>query len=267
MSPGMTSLPDLAVDVDHANFRLGNEVFEAAGALFVRNIAIPDIYDANHVAAVRARTPQELEALFEAAEREFPNSRHRRYIVDHRTPPEFNARLLLEGGYGYSTSLCLVLEGELAGKAPACDIRPMTSKEDWQACLRLTREDFKEHRERINEPDPGDQVALHLWESKRTKQPPVQYWLAFVDGQPVGYFNSWEGIGGMGQVEDLYVTPAFRKRGIATALIQHCVAQARKAGAGPILIVADPTDTPKQIYVRMGFRPVAIVGQYLKKLD
>lgn len=60
--------------------------------------------------------------------------------------------------------------------------------------------------------------------------------------------------------------PDYRKRGVATALIHHCVSQCRAKGAGPVVIVADPTDTPKNIYARMGFRPVAIQSKYLKRL-
>ena len=72
---------------------------------------------------------------------------------------------------------------------------------------------------------------------------------------------------GVGQVENLFTHPDYRNRGIATALIHHCVADARAKGAGPVVIVADPTDTPKNIYARMGFRPVAVVGHYLKDLS
>jgi GNAT superfamily N-acetyltransferase len=263
----MTSLPDLAVEVDQANFRLGNHVSEEAGALFVQNTAIPDIYDANHVASVRARTADEIDELLATVDQRYAYCQHRRFLVDHRTPPEFVARLQLDGGYEYSSSICMVLEGELVGEAPPCDIRPLESEADWEACLQMTRADFRESRERRNEPDPGDHVALHLYQSKRWRQPPVQYWIAFVDGEPAGHFHSWVGLQGLGQVEDLYVTPSFRKQGVATALIHHCVRQLRDAGIGPVLIVSDPTDTPKNLYARMGFRPVAVAGAYHRKLE
>jgi hypothetical protein len=56
-------------------------------------------------------------------------------------------------------------------------------------------------------------------------------------------------------------------RGLATALIHPCVADARSKGAGPVVIAADPTDTPKHMYAAMGFRPVAVYSHYLKRLD
>ncbi len=82
----------------------------------------------------------------------------------------------------------------------------------------------------------------------------------------MAYFNSWAGVDGVGQVEDLFTHPDFRHRGLATALIHHCVAECRRGGAGPVIIVAEPTDTPKQMYAAMGFRPAAIATHYLKKL-
>jgi GNAT superfamily N-acetyltransferase len=105
-----------------------------------------------------------------------------------------------------------------------------------------------------------------MWAAHRRKQPPVEFWLAYEGERAIGYFNAWEGVGGMGQVEDLFVHPDYRKRGVATALIHHCVARARAKGAGPVVIVADPTDTPKNVYARLGFRPVAVVSHYLKRL-
>jgi hypothetical protein len=47
-------------------------------------------------------------------------------------------------------------------------------------------------------------------------------------------------------------------RGFASALLDRGIADARAHGAGPVVIVADPTDTPKDIYASMGFRPVAL---------
>lgn len=114
---------------------------------------------------------------------------------------------------------------------------------------------------------PQEEVGRRMWAARKRKQPPVQYWLACDGERAVGYFNSWEGVGGVGQVEDLFTLPEYRKRGVATALIHHCVAQCRGKGAGPVVIAADPTDTPKHIYARMGFRPVAIQSKYLRRLS
>jgi GNAT superfamily N-acetyltransferase len=261
----MPSLTEQAIATDAANFALGNETFELMGATFVRNLAIPDIYDANHVQFARPGTPEEIDSFLAAVDREYGHAGHRRFDVDFRTPPEFPARLSVEG-YERDDGLILVLEGPLIGTAPDYDIRPVESEADWEAYWQLKLHDWHEHNRRSNR-KAGDDVARRMYEANRLKVPPVQYFMAYIKEKPVAYFNSWAGINGVGQVEDLFTHPRHRKKGIATALIHHCVADARAKGANQVVIAADPTDTPKQIYARMGWRPVAIVSHYLKRLQ
>jgi GNAT superfamily N-acetyltransferase len=112
-----------------------------------------------------------------------------------------------------------------------------------------------------------EDVARQMWRSNRLQQPPMQYWLAYVGEKPVGYCASFVGVGGVGQVENLFTHSDFRLLGIAKSLIFHCVQRCRTEGAGPVVIAADPTDTPKHIYAALGFHPVAVLSQYLKRLD
>ncbi|HEU5196137.1 MAG TPA: GNAT family N-acetyltransferase [Methylomirabilota bacterium] len=67
-------------------------------------------------------------------------------------------------------------------------------------------------------------------------------------------------------MEDLYVQPAARGRGIAAALLHHGIADCRRHGAKAIVIVADADDTPRTAYARMGFAPVAIKREYVRRL-
>jgi len=260
------TLTDRVLAADAGYFALGNEVFEHLGAKFLRNRASPDIYDANHVADARPTTPAQIEETLVAIDREFADVKHRRFIVDHRTPPEFVARLVLDG-YEREDVLVSLLDGELLGPAPEeFDIRPVESEADWDAYWELMLKDWHEHIARQKR-KVGDDIARQMLGTKRLKQPPVQYFMAYVRNRPVAYFNSWAGIDGVGQVEDLFTLPRFRKRGIARALIHHCVADARAKGAGPVIIAADPTDTPKRIYAAMGFRPLVVQSHYTKPLN
>jgi GNAT superfamily N-acetyltransferase len=254
-----------ALDVNDANLSLGNEVFEAAGATFVRNRDAPDIYDANHVTNIKASSGEEIDALFVHAEEEFAGFRHRRFDTDHRTHPEVIARLRLED-YERNEGLVMLLQGMLNGQPPDFKIRPVVSDDDWNALAGLKRDNWTERREGQGRPlDP--EVCEAAIRVERGKCPPAQYFLAGVEGSPVAYLNAWAGIDGVGQVEDLFTHPSYRDRGLATALIHRCVAACRENGAGPVVIVADPTDTPKRLYARLGFRPVAVTAHYLKRLD
>jgi GNAT superfamily N-acetyltransferase len=261
----VTSLVAAAVDVNAAQMALGNETFQLAGATFVRNTDTPSIFDANHVTNITASTPAEIEALLGAAEREFVHTKHRRFGCDYRTPPEFIARLALDGGYEHNQALVMLLEGDLIGDPPTCDIRPLTTEADWETYWDLMILDWNEAHAR-RPLKPGEDVAREMWRAKKRKRPPVQNWFACDGERAVAYLNSWEGVDGVGQVEDLFCHPDYRKRGFATALLHHCVRESRAKGAGPVVIVADPTDTPKNIYARMGWRPVAATSAYHKNL-
>lgn len=249
--------------VDQANRSLGHEVFEAAGATFVRNPTLPHIHDANHVARVRVSGPADIDVLLARVEREFAHCDHRQFVLDPETPAEFEARLVLEGYDDVEATLMMALEGPLRAPSPSHDLRPIVTPGDWEAYARLKRLDWAERAARLGL-GPLPHVAEGMIQAYRLKTPPLRYWLAYADGDARGFFSSWEGPDGVGQVEDLFVEAPWRHRGIATALLQHTVTDARRKGAGPIAIAADATDTPKRMYAAMGFRPVGVLRKYTR---
>ncbi|UFU02751.1 GNAT family N-acetyltransferase [Ruania suaedae] len=72
---------------------------------------------------------------------------------------------------------------------------------------------------------------------------------AFLTLRPSPYFE-----GPLAQLEELYVVPWLRDRGIGTALLTAAVAQVRERGAGEIHIGVDEIDTDtRRFYERHGF--------------
>ncbi|MCH8026141.1 MAG: GNAT family N-acetyltransferase [Chloroflexi bacterium] len=258
----MNDLTRRALDVNQAYLALGNEQFDADGGSFVRNREEPEIHDSNHVTRITASSPAEIDRLLIRVEREFADIPHRAYHIYNDTPPAVEARLALEG-FERSDALVMLLEGDLTGQAKDHDIRLVEGEDSWQAYRSLHLAGWIAYREAAGETDPSA-AGEAMFRSRRAKSPPMRYWLAYVDGAPSAYFASWEGRDGVGQVEDLYTRPEFRHRGLATALIHHCVADCRSHGAGPVVIVCDPGDRPKQMYAAMGFRPVAMKRSYWK---
>ena len=259
----MTSAAQAVVIVNQELSALGNERFEAEGATFIRNRQFPEWMDANHVAYVTASTPQEIGRLLERVEEEFDGFPHRRFDLEPDTPPALQARLVLDG-YGRNDEIIMVLRGELGGVAEPADIRSVEDDSDWDALAGLVELDWREHRERT-----GNRTAdISPWRrlGKRGKSPPVRYWLAYLDGHPRSYLSSWGGVAGVGLVEDLFTHPEYRHRGLATALIHHCVADSRAQGAESVIITADPADTPKLMYADLGFEPVALQSSYTKEI-
>ena len=226
----------------------------------MRDRRLPDIWEANRITTVTAASDEAIEGVLARAEREYAGFGHRRFDLDFTTPPAFEARLVLEG-YRASEFLVMVLEGNWRGRAAAADIRPCAEPSAWAVFDALKRDDWRESARRLGLPEGS--VGGQMVDGHRRRCPPARYWLAWIDGEPRGFLSSWEGPDGVGQVEDLYVHPDVRGRGLAAALIRHGVEDCRRPGAGSIVIVAAADDTPRLAYARMGFRPVAVTRAYL----
>jgi GNAT superfamily N-acetyltransferase len=241
---------------------LGHEVFTADGATFVRDRDLPDVWDANHTTALTADSDEAVDRLLARIEREFAGFGHRRFDADFTTPPVIEARLTL-AGFRPRTFVLMVLEGGLRQAVRATDVRACADPADWAAFEALALENWRESSRRHGLAG-GDRIGAQLAQAHRRRTPPMRYWLAWLAGRPRGFLASWDGVDGVGQVEDLFVHPEARGRGLAAALIHHGVAECRSLGAGPIVIVADASDTPMQAYARMGFRPVGLMRSYLR---
>lgn len=256
-------MAERALDTNEALLALGHETFEAEGATFVRSRETPVVWNANFISRVTASSPEAIEALVGRAKREYEGMDRISFEIDYRAPPGLEARLSLEG-YEQEGTLVMLLEGEPRGEAKVAEMRQIESEEQWEQYAALQRLDWEEIRRKAGL-EADESVAVQLMAARRKKSPAARFWMAYVDGEPRAYLYSWEGIGGVGQVEELFTQPEFRNRGLATALIHHGVADARKHGAGPVVIAADPDDTPKEMYAAMGFQPVALKRTWRSK--
>jgi len=234
-----------------------------AHARLVRDPRVAFVWDSNLAGEVRARTPDECDALLAAADAHYADFDHRSFFWDPRMPAEFEARLVLEG-YAPRDDLVLALEGELGQRGPRVELRAVESDADWATLEALCRLDHDEEVAQGFHAPWDAEVTRQIVLAKRLKGPDVRYVLARADGVDCAFFSAWPGENGVGQVEDLFTRSDFRGRGIATALIAACVDDARKRGAGPVLISARSNDTPKQMYAALGFRPLCVQRIYTR---
>ncbi len=241
--------------------RLGNEVFQACAATFVRNRSYPRRQDANYVGDVTCSTAAALDALFERVEDEFKGYPHRRFTVSPFSPPPFVARLAL-GDWSINRYLHLLLEGQPPCRDVVGEIRRIDSDADWRAYTRLRVLEWEESSFRRADKSLVDEFVA----SVRAKGEQAHHWLAWADGEARAYMSSWAGRNGVGMVEDLFTQREYRHRGLATALIAQGVADAREHGAGPIVIGAFVNDSPKRMYATMGFRPLFVSQSYTRHL-
>ncbi len=269
-NPEAMNQPDLlrrVCETAYAYLALGNERWEAHGASFIRNSKTPRRYDANCLGLVRAEQPDEIEAVMAELETAYADFGHRMVNIDGLTPRAFETRLAMEDGYHVDQFMQHVLEGELRAAQRDVEIREVVSEDDWEAYRALDELWWRESGEAETMFGPYDR-DLHdeMTLSKRLKHPMLRSWLALADGVPRAFFSSWPGENGVGMVEDLFCHPDYRHRGLASALLAHCVADARTRGAGPVIISSSVSDTPKHMYAAMGFRPLYVARSWTKRL-
>jgi GNAT superfamily N-acetyltransferase len=83
----------------------------------------------------------------------------------------------------------------------------------------------------------------------------VRHLAAIVDGE-VASFTGLYLEGTVAQIEDVATLPEHRGRGLARAVVLAAAAEARRAGAELVFLVADADDWPRGLYERLGFDPI-----------
>jgi GNAT superfamily N-acetyltransferase len=220
----------------------------------VRDARTPRIYDSNHARLVRTHESG-VDELLAAVDAELSARGHRASIrLDPLSvPPSLEARLACEG-WECEEGILMTLEGEFRRPARELRLRQVESETDWAAYLALKLSDDEA---------PWVRTVGREWISyMQRKRPRLRTWLASRENCAVGFFSEFVE-GDLGLLEDLYVHPAARLQGVASRLVAHCVSEARERGAATVFLTARASDTPKRMYAKMGFRPVAITQHWL----
>lgn len=84
---------------------------------------------------------------------------------------------------------------------------------------------------------------------------PLNTYICYQDSMPVGKCDLLIK-DGIAKIEDFAIIPQQQKRGIGTTVLKYVIEQALLSGAKLIYLAADEEDTPKQMYMNMGFEKV-----------
>ena len=94
------------------------------------------------------------------------------------------------------------------------------------------------------------------WVRRKIEDNIRQYTCVYADGEKTGFFRLSDA-DGMAELDDLYILPEFRNRGIGTAIIQKCCAE---TGLPLMLYVFTKNTGAMALYRRLGFRIRKYVG-------
>jgi GNAT superfamily N-acetyltransferase len=261
----MERFPHTADRVHAGYHALGNVARSMAGGMLVTNRAHTQVYDANVLMHPAVASPGDADDVMAVIERLLPPPARPHMHMGSSTPGPLEARLAADGWH-LTMTLDLVLQERLRGEARRFDFRPVSSQADWSVVRRLSHAGHVEDALRDERVPYPEAVTGAITEVKRAKSPSARVWLAQDEGVDCGFCTSWDGIDGIGLLEDLFVLPEHRGRGVARALINRAVADARERGAGPVVIDALIDDTPKDLYRRMGFVPIMVRRCWMRHL-
>lgn len=245
---------------------LGNQITDSRYCRLIADPSNPDVWSSNHVSRITASLPEEVDAVFADMERHFAHCTHRLASVDCFTPPLFVARLAMLNYQELSPTLQMVLTGKLAPiSAPPLTFREVVSEDDWQELGRLVEADHREG-ERTNRTPLSPHVTRGIVQGYRKKTGQAcRFFTTHLESTPCGYGSAILCPNGLGMIEDLFTLRSYRGKGVASALIRHCVEQLRLRTSSPVFLGSHAAEQPKHLYNRLGFEPVLLTREYLRQ--
>jgi ribosomal protein S18 acetylase RimI-like enzyme len=118
------------------------------------------------------------------------------------------------------------------------------------------------HQVVTGQPWAAPEVMAQLFAGKELigRRVQARFFAVVIDGEVVSYTDLYQD-GTEAQVEDVGTVHEHRGQGYATTVVLRAIAEARKAGAEFVFLVADYEDWPKELYRRLGFDEL---GYYVK---
>ncbi|GAA1167760.1 GNAT family N-acetyltransferase [Pseudonocardia alaniniphila] len=250
---------DEVTDLVEQFWSLGGESVDLGLGRLVRSPAAPGHPLGNFLTSLRVGSEDQLVSLLADVEA-ITGAPCRRVLISPRTPPTVEALLVLND-WSLDTQLQLVLPASVTVGPAALMLETARDDEDWRAIEELFRIDHIEEdgrARRAERPVSETHAALLL----RRSLLPATYFVAHRDSRTVGCIGVWTRSDGAAMIEDVFVHPEARGKGIASEMLRFAVGAARQRGSGPVLIGAEVDDTPKRLYARFGFRPIAVTRSY-----
>lgn len=126
----------------------------------------------------------------------------------------------------------------------------------------------------VKELQPGqvEEVDSRLPLSRLDRQEDSTYLIAWEDDRPVGHAHiAWSGTHlGLPEIQDVFVLPELRRRGIASQLTHTAEDEARRRGWDRISLSVSRDDNPAaaQLYRKLGYldagaEPVRVLGKII----
>jgi GNAT superfamily N-acetyltransferase len=230
--------------------RTADEVRPIEEGCVVSSPSLPAVWSINHV---RVAMPLAFESIVELADEQMHGSRYLQILLENQDAGPALESEFRGASWRTERELLMVLS------------TPPDREVDRSIVIDAGEAEVAEVMRRWYGEDELDPRALaQLVEFSRRESRACDDRLLGVrssDGRLVA-ISKLRGDGRTAQVEDVYTTPEARGRGFGRAVVTRAVELARDAGHDLIFITADDNDWPKELYARIGFRPVGRLWQF-----
>jgi ribosomal protein S18 acetylase RimI-like enzyme len=243
----------LGFRTDLALLQLGGTELEDRGDhLVVRSPHNPGHWWGNFLLLAEAPAPDEAGRWVERHAAAFPGARHVALGFDGSSGTVADLRGFVELGLVAEAQTVMTATSVSEGRPhPEAECRALTSEDDWRQCVELQvrcndREATASHRRYA---EARAQTHRSLVEAGHGS-----WFGAFVDGRLACQMGLFSASPGLARFQSVETDPAFRRRGIARALVRHVSRYGfEQLGATTLVMVADPDYFAIDLYRSVGF--------------
>lgn len=182
--------------------------------------------------------------------------------VDVLTDPEVEAALALAGFAAASTLIEMVAK-EVAAPLPVPAVTSVPVDASNFATLAALIEVEQGEGRQDGRADPA--VTAGLIAARRGRMEACDYWLIHAGGDALGYGMTAVCPNGLGLIENLFTLRAHRGRGLMSGFIVEAARRLQAEECDGLFLDAHANDTPKHLYARLGFRPVALTRTWTRR--
>lgn len=228
-----------------------------------RNPRIPDMYDHNFTYLKTIPCAKDLKKIVrEELEHNLRENKSFCKMTMDRLPDEIPADPVYGKPEIGHTGAYRLLPGKENNwrVADCCEIRKIMDPEMVEVLLSL---DMIHDEGRCGEDFCGRRA--HCRGSVYLSDEPLNCYICYYNKIPVGNCDLLLHQG-TAKIEDFAVLPEYQRRGIGTTILKHLVKTAYSQGADLVYLIADEEDTPKEMYLKMGFEKVSESYSFFWKL-
>jgi ribosomal protein S18 acetylase RimI-like enzyme len=238
---------------DHAYFGTISRITPRDGYVIYTNPTLTNRYDPNHAGLFRMRDDQvhsaieDIEHFFYSLDMDAVV-----YLDAHATPATLDSALQAAGFIkksDWGSSDLMVQQAPIPARDSSIQIEVALSHDDFMRWCS------------VNQPDsfsPAD--LMHKLHYQTVSAPGVNGYMAVVNGRPVARCVSYIS-NGLGRVESVFVEDAYRRRGIAHALVGQALHDIAQQGALGYLFAVHEAPA-LALYHKLGLRTILTEAVY-----